>query len=269
MSQVQINTDKTEYYNWPLVVAYLESWVRKQSTPQRENVYAAKCWSYLKATIHQEVENHVVAGVDRDMALGRVWEMFEAACRGQPLVEMGQVMVNLTWIGQSCTHAEWNQFFVDLEQIFAAVHRTTNYFTLPVEYRQGSIDFIDTNKELMWKRNPARPVNLPIIHPKTKPVDPFDSSDLLEMILALPQSEFEALNLPHSIRNLPREGTRGRRKVQPASDYDPDGLIFDNIVDTKPKGKGQKQKPQSKRDEKAENKAKHWIMPQTDDDEFH
>lgn len=267
MSQVQINTDKTEYYNWPLVVAYLESWVRKQSTPRRENLYAAKCWSYMKATIHQEVENHVMAGIERDMALGRVWEMFEAACRGQPLVEMGQVMVNLTWIGQSCTHAEWNQFFVDLEQTFAAVHRTTGYFTLPAEYRRGSIDFINADKELTWKRDAHRPVNLPLIHPKTRLTDPFDSSDLLEMILALPQSEFEALNLPHSIRSIPREGEKTRRKTKVVADYDPEGLVLD---DTKPQAKEQKKKKtQAKTEIKAQAKGQPWVMPQTDDDEFH
>lgn len=225
---IEINTTKTEYYNWPLVVAFLESWVRRQTTRRREGLYAAKCWSYTKATMNQEVENHLETGMERDMAVARVWEMFEAACRGQPLVEMGQVMVNISWIGQSCSPEEWQQFFSDLDQTFAAVHRTTGWFTLPVEYRKGPIQFIDDQKELVWTKSAVRPRNLPLIHPSDPPEsDPFSSGELLSMILALPQAEFDALDLPASIRSKADQGKPERRaKLRP--DYDPEGLMGDH-----------------------------------------
>ncbi len=224
---IEINTTKTKYYNWPLVAAFLEAWVQRQSTNDREGIFAVKCWSYAKAVIRQEVENQTRAGLSEDKATARVWEMFEAACRGQPLVEMGQIMLNVTWIGQACSMAEWHVFFIELGQTFRAVHRTTEVFSLPAEYRQGEIRFVDNKKMLQWKREHYRPSDIPIIHNRESEVDPFSSKELLDMLLSLPQAEFDALLLPASIRNVSRSSSRVRMpSAKP--DYDPEGLVMDS-----------------------------------------
>lgn len=224
---IELQKSRTRYYKWTLVVAYLESWVQTQAIPNRYGVYADKCWSYAKAIVQQEVDNHIRAGVSEEMAVARVWEMVEAACRGQPLVEVTQVLLNLMWIGQCCNKEDWAAFMRDLDQTFRAAHRDTEYFNLPARCRQGKVDFVDPEKnELRWKKSGDRPSDIVICHKKDSPADPFASKELLSMLLALPQEEFDALHLPESIRRVANKApARKRGKKKQETEYDLSNLI--------------------------------------------
>lgn len=232
---IEIQKTRTKYYKWTLVVAFLESWVQKQAVPDRQGVYAKQLWSYAKALIRQEVDNHIAAGVGEEMATARVWEMFEAGCRGQPLTETTQVLLNLMWLSDDATDNELQVFMRDLQQTFEAAHRDTEYFNLDVKHRTRQVKFIALSRprSLAWQEaSGARPKDIVICHPQVNE-DPWNSRELLEMLLALPQEEFDALHLPDSIRRSASAQTiaakpakKGKkRKGKTAEDYDPEGLI--------------------------------------------
>lgn len=237
---IEIQKAHTKYYKWTLVVAFLESWVQKQAVVGRQGVYAKQLWSYAKAIIRQEVDNHIAAGVSEQLAVARVWEMFEAACRGQPLVEMTQVLLNIMWMSDDATPAEISGFMRDLEQVFVAAHRDTEYFNLEVQFRKNQVNFISFSnpRSLQWKAaNGIRPQNITICHPAVPAEDPWNSEELLQMVLSLPQAEFDALHLPESIRKRglqapahpgPKKETKRKRKSKSNPDYDPEGLIMDS-----------------------------------------